>query len=408
MLKDTFLNKLKENNLTHLEKYDYSLVPNEFTTTRYSNKIKIICPEHGIFEQNTRAHLAGADCRLCIRKRITDTAESFITKAKIKHANRYDYSKVIYKNSSTHVIIVCPKHGAFIQVPGAHLSGKGCAECGKEIMMSKLKSTNEEFISKAKSKHSDKYSYDLVDYKNNVKKITITCPDHGNFLQIPSDHLSGRGCPQCAKNSFAAKMKYTNQDFIEKANCKHNFKYAYNKVNYINDKIKVIISCPVRNHGDFSQVPNQHLHGQGCPKCRESFGERFISQILDNYKIDYKREYKINGYKYKYDFYLPKYDIYIEYHGRQHYHAIKYFGGVKALKYIKRNDKIKEELIKRSTGMLIVIKHTFNTFGKIEDEILRLISVIHPPFLSDLSTLGASVANSKIYLINNGIVYFRK
>ncbi len=343
MLKETFLNKLKENFPTHFEKYDYSLVPDEFVTT-YNSKIKIFCHEHGEFTQGIQTHL----------------------------------------------------------------SGKGCPACGKQRAINKVKSTNEQFISKAELKHGNKYTYDLIDYVNNIKKIIITCPAHGNFLQIPVDHLSGRGCPQCAKNSFAAKMRYTNKDFIEKANRVHNFKYSYDKVNYTTDKNKVAIICPVRNHGVFNQVANQHLVGAGCPKCRESFGERTISEILDKYKINYERQYKINGYRYRYDFYLPDCNIYIEYNGRQHYEEIKYFGGAKGLKYIKRNDKIKTEVIKRSSGLLIVIKHTFDTFEKIEEELLRLISVIHPPFLSDLSTLGFSVTNSKIYLINNGIAYFRK
>ena len=336
------------------------------------------------------------------------TTKQFIEKATEIHGAYYDYSKVSYINNDLPVTIICPKHRDFTQISGAHLIGRGCPECGKESTINKLKSNNEEFISKAKLKHANKYTYELVDYKNNIKKVTITCPDHGSFIQIPTDHLNGRGCPKCAKISFAAKLKYNNEDFIEKANRVHKFKYNYDKVNYINNKIKVTITCPIRNHGDFNQVANQHLHGQGCPKCRESFGERSISEILDRYDFKYKREHKLVGYRYEYDFYLPDHDIYIEYHGRQHYDAVEYFGGTKALKYRKRNDKIKKELIKRSTGLLIIMKYTFKTFEQIEEELLRLLSVIHPPFLSDRGSLKQSVIDSKIYLINNGIAYIRK
>ena len=37
----------------------------------------------------------------------------FINSAKSIYGDKYDYSKVIYKNTSTKVEIICPKHGSF-------------------------------------------------------------------------------------------------------------------------------------------------------------------------------------------------------------------------------------------------------------------------------------------------------
>jgi hypothetical protein len=54
-------------------------------------------------------------------------------------------------------------------------------------------------------------------------------------------------------------------NFIYKANKIHNSFYLYNKVNYINAREKVIITCPT--HGDFEQLPYNHLIGKGCNKC---------------------------------------------------------------------------------------------------------------------------------------------
>jgi hypothetical protein len=45
--------------------------------------------------------------------------------------------------------------------------------------------------------------------------------------------------------------------------------YNYDRVNFVGDKIPVIITCSI--HGDFSQTPNNHLSGQGCPKCFGKF-----------------------------------------------------------------------------------------------------------------------------------------
>lgn len=60
------------------------------------------------------------------------TTEEFIKKAKEKHGDKYDYSKVDYKNSQTKVCIICPKHGEFWQRPSEHLRGYSCLKCCNE------------------------------------------------------------------------------------------------------------------------------------------------------------------------------------------------------------------------------------------------------------------------------------
>ena len=54
----------------------------------------------------------------------------FISKANKVHNNKYDYSKVVYVNSQTKVIIVCPTHGEFEQKANNHLNGRECFQCG--------------------------------------------------------------------------------------------------------------------------------------------------------------------------------------------------------------------------------------------------------------------------------------
>ena len=57
------------------------------------------------------------------------TKEEFIKKANKVHHFKYDYSKVEYKNARTKVKIICPYHGVFEQVSRAHLAGRGCKQC---------------------------------------------------------------------------------------------------------------------------------------------------------------------------------------------------------------------------------------------------------------------------------------
>ena len=64
--------------------------------------------------------------------------------------------------------------------------------------------------------------------------------------------------------------KRTAEEFIEKSRLVHGDKYDYSKVEYVNNRTKVIITCPL--HGDFSQTPHQHLSGAGCSKCKYNRG----------------------------------------------------------------------------------------------------------------------------------------
>lgn len=61
--------------------------------------------------------------------------------------------------------------------------------------------TTEQFIKEARRVHNDKYDYSLTEYKNTHIKVCIICPIHGEFYQIPCDHLHKHGCPHCARES---------------------------------------------------------------------------------------------------------------------------------------------------------------------------------------------------------------
>lgn len=187
--------------------------------------------------------------------------QDFINKAKSIHGDKYDYSKTEYVNSKTKVCIICPEHGEFWQEARNHTNCKqGCPKCGKQYNRSNKKLTTLEFIEKAKKVHGNKYNYSKVVYINNRSKVCIICSQHGEFWQEPYNHLKGFGCCECGGHK-----KYTNDDFISKANKIHNNKYDYSKVEYVNTDTKVIITCP--EHGDFLITPHHHLNGVGCTKC---------------------------------------------------------------------------------------------------------------------------------------------
>ena len=221
------------------------------------------------------------------------TFNDFVEKSKSIHGEKYDYSKVDYKNNSTKVLIICPRHGEFLMRPADHFNGQGCPKCKSENLSNKFSMGKEAFIKKALSVHENKYDYSKVEYKNNRTKVCIICPEHGEFWQTPDKHITGQGCPKCCRKN----RRYTTEEFIEKARSIHGEKYDYSKTVYgENDKQKVVIICP--EHGEFEQTPLLHLSGCGCKYCNK--GNVFNTQeFIKMANIVHKNKYEYSKTEYR-------------------------------------------------------------------------------------------------------------
>ena len=307
----------------HGDRYDYSKV--NFTKT--TEKVIIICPEHGEFEQTPHAHLKGQGCPKCgiiaRAKNTTKTTEQFIEKAKSIHGNKYDYSKVIYKTTKDKVDIICPEHGIFSQEAHNHLQGYGCPICGN--LTKGVKMGREKFIERASEIHNKYYSYEKVSYINNRTPVTIICPKHGEFKQTPEVHLIGHGCPKCAAENRIEKNTKTTEDFIKQAKEIHGDKYDYSKVIYKRGDIPVTIICP--NHGEFEQKPYIHLDGCGCQKCSMMISHYeielgdFIASIVGEENIIRNDRTVLNGNEL--DVYIPSKKLAFEFDGLYWHSEIK-------------------------------------------------------------------------------------
>lgn len=303
------------------------------------------------------------------------TTKEFIERAKKVHGDKYSYDKVNYINNKTKVCIICPKHGEFWQTPESHLVGEGCRYCAR-----RYKKTTEDFIREAIEIHGVRYDYSKVDYKSTMEKVIIICPKHGEFLQTPSKHLTGQGCPNCRRNK-----KDTTESFIEKAKKVHGNCYDYDNTEYVNNWTKLRIICP--EHGEFWQTPNDHLDGCGCPMCKSSKLEKLVRDSLKLNNIIFEEQknwdwliYKSNQYV---DFFLPEYNIAIECQGLQHFEPVDYFGGELDFLSNKNRDKNKLDLC-NSHGIKVLYysnlgdnySYPYEVFTNIDDLINEIKKII--------------------------------
>ena len=211
---NNFIEKARK---VHGDKYDYSKVEYK----GWNKKVCIICPIHGEFWQTPSNHLLGQGCVKCYNTKRKGkyhlTLGEFIEKARKVHGNKYDYSKTEYNGIKNKVLIVCPEHGEFEQVAYDHLRGFKCSKCKNDEDRLSI----EEFIEKAKEIHGDKYDYSKVEYVNNITKVCIICPEHGEFWQKPSHHLLGCGCKQC----HSSRMERTIKQLLDKNNISFEEQY---------------------------------------------------------------------------------------------------------------------------------------------------------------------------------------
>lgn len=225
-------------------------------------------------------------------KKIT-TAE-FIERSKLIKNNdkKYNYDKVEYINQNTKVTIYCNDcQKDFEILPSRHLHrGVGCPNCSKT-----KKLTKEIFEERARAVHGNKYDYSNYVYVNDATKSEIIC-DCGNvFQQSYMNHVrSKQGCPKCNGGIFVPLKEQ-----IKKLNKQFDNKYDYSLIdesNYTTSKSKQPIICPV--HGTFKMSFDNHLSGQGCPKCKKSKPSTTKEEFLLKLKpLNYNYIYDLKNFK---------------------------------------------------------------------------------------------------------------
>jgi len=195
---ETVVAQFKE---VHGDTYDYSKVV--YVGNR--EDVTIICKEHGEFQQKPMNHKQNKGCKACAGN-VSLTNTDFRKKANKVHNNKYDYRLTTYTGNKNKVIIICPVHGEFEQEAGSHLRGVNCFECGKETRRENKTHTEEEVIARFKQVHGGKYDYSKVKYISSTTEVIIICPDHGEFTQLPVTHNAGHKCSDCTATGFKSNL----------------------------------------------------------------------------------------------------------------------------------------------------------------------------------------------------------
>ena len=189
-----------------------------------------------------------------------------------------------YVNNKTKINHKCKKGHIYKQSPSKHLNGQGCKVCKGNILK-----TPDKYYNECKEKGLD---LPIEDYVNATTKIKHKCNKCGKIYdQKPNNHLQGQECPYCS-------------GVIKKTNAKYYYKECKEKgldlpiEGYKGARIEIKHKC--RYNHVYSQTPNSHLNGRGCPECKD----RKLGKLKAKEPTEYYNECKskcldlpINPYK---------------------------------------------------------------------------------------------------------------
>lgn len=223
------------------------------------------------------------------------TKAQIISRAKRIHGDIYDYDLAAFTGMNSPISVTCRKHGVtFSPTAANHLhpaNPTGCPECGVEHLSNLHALGVDKFIEQARLLHGAFYDYGRVEYVNSKEKVTIRCPEHGDFEQTPYRHLAGGGCGLCS----GSMMERAISQILEVSGVSFMAQYRF----------------------------------KDCKRRREL---PFDFAVM--------AENRVLGI--------------IEHHGDQHFRPVEHFGGYSAFVERQQNDKIKAEYCSRKGIPLLV------------------------------------------------------
>jgi superfamily II DNA or RNA helicase len=240
------------------------------------------------------------------------TTEEYVAKAKQVEAHRgknYDYSETVYTGRHSKIKIICHEkdifgneHGPFYQDAGSHLGGCGCPKCARP----NEGITQDGFIALSQKVHEGKgYDYSQVKFVNLNTNVTIICPEHGPFKQLPRHHIDGHGCPDCAKGRAGDANRKSLEQFISEAEGVYGKgRYDFSETKYVDSKTDVYIICHEKDelgveHGGFWIRPSNFLKGYGCKKCSNRYRPTTEEFVAEAKKVHEGKNYDYSKAVYK-------------------------------------------------------------------------------------------------------------
>lgn len=283
----------------HGERYDYSKI--DLKSFSMKNKVTIICPDHGEFEQQAAKHSAGQRCRECWRGSLIPK-EEFAKRAHHIHGEKmYSYDKLPNEiRIHSNYLIDCEDHGEFAMIAYNHLKlERGCPLCSK-------KNRDIDYFKDL----SEEYSYEVVgEFKGYSSILEVECRLHGKSQRSLSYCLKSytcNGCYQDKENVKAKELKAaSSKKFIEALKAK----FANYKIDILNsDESMLVVSCVKHGESLRPKLKSPREYSKSiCVHCQSKAKRRDPRALFKQFDLQYEEDYSVDGIAF--DFYISEYNF---------------------------------------------------------------------------------------------------
>jgi hypothetical protein len=290
---------IKKARIVHGDRYDYSKAFYKNART----KLLVTCRDHGDFEIDPSNHIhLKRGCKICSggkfvnadnsKKRLTQA--QFLEKANEVAPANLDFTKSVYKDTRTSLIVTCKIHGDFKIRPHNLFRGANCRKCATALSSSNQRVSKKELTNRIRNKFGNLYEVDENSLTKATSSIRLKCRTHGWFEGILNNLINSSGCPSCSYIKTAAirnkQLKLSKNEIINRFVDLHGDAYSYSETDP--DGIGSTVKIHCAKHGYFEQVVSVHLQGKGCPECGRE--KRRVSQFLQQSEI-YTRLKELHG-----------------------------------------------------------------------------------------------------------------
>lgn len=363
---EQYINELKEKNphITSIEHYAGTKTP-----------ILHYCKKHNHYWNIAPCNaLKGYGCPECSKESHKEKTalshEEYLEKLSIVNPNIEPIEK--YDTARIPITHHCLIHDIYWKIaPSGALQGYGCPKCRNEKIVLHNALTHDEYIEMLKVNNPNVIPVEK--YINMKERIDHKCLKHDLIWNTsPASVLQGCGCPKCRSEKISEKLSKTNDEYK-----KELYNINPNIIpleEYKGCKVPILHRCLLHNV-EWNIAPTDTLSGFGCPKCRETRGERQIRIWLEKDNVEYVFQKRFPDCKDErtlpFDFYIPKYNLCIEYDGLQHFVPVDWFGGEKGFETCQRHDKIKNEYCEKNGILLLRIPY----FKNVEEELEQFLFI---------------------------------
>lgn len=189
------------------------------------------------------------------------------------HGDRYDLSKLIYKNRRTKVEMICKAHGSWMTKPDQLFRGQGCPTCGGKVI------TSENSLEENYPNLLSEWDYD----KNEILPSQVGIGSHksvwwrcqyGHSYDMPVKRRTrngkGQNCPYCSNLRIdeTNSIRTLKPEWLSEWDYDKNDKRTPDNTG-INSYFKVYWKCQYGHEWQVSPT-NRHTYGTDCPNCAVS------------------------------------------------------------------------------------------------------------------------------------------